>query len=214
MPTELDIERWPRRDAYRHFSRFAHPWFSVCTRVDVAPLMQRLAERGGGRLMLAYHHAALVMSNRIEPFRYRLRDGGVWIEDRVDCSTTVLRDDGSFGFARLVHRPSFDDYLADAAQAIEDARAGRVPFDAWNGRTDLIYCTTLPWIHFTSFSHARPADPTDAIPRLAFGRIEADGARRWMPVQLDVHHALMDGAHAGQWVQGFEQAMAEPAAWL
>lgn len=214
MPTELDIARWPRRDAYRHFSRFAHPWFSVCTRVDVAPLIERLAARGGGRLALAYHHAALAMANRVEPFRYRLRDGGVWIEDRVDCSTTVLRDDGSFGFARLVYRPSFDDYAADAAQAIADARAGRVPFDAWNGRTDLIYCTTLPWIHLTSFSHARPADPTDAIPRLAFGRIDADGPRRWLPVSIDVHHALMDGAHVGQWVQGFEQAMAAPDAWL
>ena len=50
------------------------------------------------------------------------------------------------------------------------------------------------------------------------GRIDAVGsgtsARQWMPLSVEVHHALMDGLHAGSFIQGFEAAMREPLAWL
>jgi chloramphenicol O-acetyltransferase type A len=35
-----------------------------------------------------------------------------------------------------------------------------------------------------------------------------------MPLSVEVHHALMDGLHVGQFVQGFEAALADPMAWL
>jgi chloramphenicol O-acetyltransferase type A len=31
---------------------------------------------------------------------------------------------------------------------------------------------------------------------------------------VEVHHALMDGLHAGRFIQGFEAAMREPLVWL
>ena len=77
-----------------------------------------------------------------------------------------------------------------------------------------MYFTALPWLHFTSFSHARRWGQEDAIPRFAFGRADADGARLWMPFSVEVHHALMDGVHVGRYVQDFEAALREPQAWL
>ena len=36
------------------------------------------------------------------------------------------------------------------------------------------------------------ASPAD-IPKLAFGQVKEEGGRQWMPLALEVHHALMDG---------------------
>ncbi|MEO7105075.1 MAG: CatA-like O-acetyltransferase, partial [Rhodoferax sp.] len=70
------------------------------------------------------------------------------------------------------------------------------------------------WVHFTSYSNARQWGPNDSVPKIAFGRIDADGARQWMPLSVEVHHALMDGLHIGRFFEGFEAALLAPEAWL
>lgn len=226
MPTYLDTKDWPRRDAFRHFLRLEQPFFSLCTRVDVAPLKAALAGRPQpGGLSLACHHLALRLANAQASFRLRLEGLGaaarVRVHGRVDGSTTVLRDDDSFGFAHLRWRPRFADFRALGAQAMQAVRDGppgfqepEPGFDPDDADAALIYFTTLPWVHFTSFSHARPLPAADSIPRIAFGRIDADGPRQWLPVALDVHHALMDGVHAGRYLQAMEAELAAPESWL
>ena len=78
----------------------------------------------------------------------------------------------------------------------------------------LVHFTTLPWVHFTSFEHARNWGREDSIPKVAFGRIDADGTRQWLPMAVEAHHALMDGLEVGRFVQGFEAAMRDPLPWL
>jgi len=239
MATYLDLRSGPRRDAFEHFGAFDQPFFSLCTRMDVAALQAELIQAqaqaqaqalslthhpGPGGFNLACHHIALRLANQHEPFRLRLEGSGpqarVRLHARVDASTTVLRADDSFGFAHLRYQPRFADFRAHAAaamQAVRDGPAGfhEPPPGPQGDDAALMYFTTLPWVHFTSFAHARPGPGVpDSIPRVAFGRIDSDGGRRWLPVALDVHHALMDGVHAGRWLQALEAAFAEPQDWL
>ena len=213
-PTFLDLERWPRRDAFEYFRGFDKPYFNVCTRLDVARLKQAVADRRVVSLSLAYHFIALRLANQIEAFRYRLDGGRVRVHPVVHGSTTVLRNDGSFGFADLDYDADFAAFAARAAAAMAATRAGRLPFEPKPDDSARIHFTTLPWLHFTSFSHARNWGREDSVPKLAFGRIDSDGAHAWMPLSVEVHHALMDGLHVGQFVQGFEAALQDPASWL
>jgi len=217
MADYLDLEGWPRRDAYEHFRAFDQPFFSLCVRVDAAPLRARLevlAEPGRRSLSLALHFIALRLANEHEPWRWRIEGERVRIHPQVDASTTVLREDDSFGIARLPHQPGHAAFCRQAAAAMAAARQRGSLFEDTVADTALIYFTTLPWLHFSSFSHARDRRRPDSIPRIAFGRIDPDGARAWLPVQIDVHHALMDGLHVGRWVQAFEAALAAPESWL
>ena len=210
-PIYLDLARWPRRDTFEFYRGFDKPYFNLCTRLDVAALKAAVRE-GGASLSLACHYIALRLANEIEPFRYRLEGGRVRVHPVVHGSTTVLRDDGSFAFADLRYEARFADFAASGAPVIAAARQGR--FDPHGDSTAVLHFTTLPWVHFTSFSHARNWGREDSVPKFAFGRIDADGERRWMPMSVEVHHALMDGLHVGRFVQAFEAALGEPRAWL
>jgi chloramphenicol O-acetyltransferase type A len=212
--TYLDLAAWPRRDAFDYFRSFDKPYFNVCTRLDVAGLKLAVAASGHGSLTLAYHHIALRLANQFEPMRYRLRGAQVLVHTVVHGSTTVLREDGGFGFAYLDHDADFATFAARGAAAVAAARAGQVPFEPRLDDTALIHFTTLPWVHFTSFSHARNWGREDSIPKLAFGRIDSDGERAWLPLSVEVHHALMDGLHVGQFVQAFDAALRNPGLWL
>jgi chloramphenicol O-acetyltransferase type A len=112
----------------------------------------------------------------------------------------------------------FAAFVASTNAAIDAARTMHAAFEPKPDDVARVYFTSLPWLHFSSFSHARrwarDAQRDDSIPRFAFGRAESDGARLWLPMSVEVHHALMDGVHVGRFVQEFEAMLAEPATWL
>lgn len=230
MPVALDLERWPRRAAFLHFRDFEQPFFSLALRLDVTALKAWVAPqpRPAG-FSLACHFLALRLANAQMPFKLRLQGRGeqarVLQYQRVDASTTVLRADESFGFAQLRWRPGFADFCRGGQAALQAVRDGPPGFHepqpepgdtlAATGEAATMFFTTLPWVHFSGFMHARPgAGRDDSTPRVVFGRAEPErdspGARWWMPVQLDVHHALMDGLHAGRWLQALQHDCAHP----
>lgn len=217
MATYLDTAAWSRRDAFGLFRGFDKPFFNVCVRLDVARLKQVL-ERAGrpAGLSLACYWLALRLANEQQPFRLRFEGERVRVHDVIDGSSTVLREDGeSFGFANFDYAADFASFAVAAGAAIRAARRDPSDFEPRPDDVARLHFTTLPWLHFTSFSHARlwrrDGRPEDAVPKLAFGRADADGPRLWMPMSVEVHHALMDGVHVGRFVQGFEALLQEPA---
>ncbi len=223
MATYLNTDTWARRDAFAYFRSFDKPYFSVCVRLDVAPLRAALATRSAaagqqpgkaGGLTLACYHLALCLANAQQPFRLRLEAGRVRMHEVVHGSTTVLRADESFGFAYLRHTSSYAQFAAAAAAQISAVRDGKAPFEPRVDEQALLHFTTLPWLHFSSFSHARNWGREDSVPKLAFGRIDTQGAHQWMPCSVEVHHALVDGLHVGRYVQALEAALQDPLRWL
>lgn len=213
-PHFLDLNTWPRRPAFDFFRAFDIPWFNICTRVDVARLKQAVQARGVGSIWLAYHFIAIRLANEIEPFRFRLDGERVRVHDVVHGSTTVLRGDESFGFATLAHQHDYASFVAQAAAALELARQPGAGFEPTKLETATVHMTTLPWMHFSSYSNVRQRGPHESIPKIAFGRIDAEGDRLWMPLSVEVHHALMDGLHVGRFIEGFEAALLSPQDWL
>ncbi|MFX8235068.1 hypothetical protein ABTL20_20725, partial [Acinetobacter baumannii] len=67
---------------------------------------------------LAYHHAALEAANGIDAMRQTLIDGGRGVREFgvIHASSTVLREDGSFGFVTLPREASLERF-AERGQA-------------------------------------------------------------------------------------------------
>lgn len=213
MAVFLNTDTWARREAFDHFRGFDKPYFDVCVRLDAAPL-KSAATACGASFTLASHFVALRLANLHEPFRYRLEGGRVRIHAAVNGSTTVLRDDESFGFATLQHTTDFAAFCAQGNAAMAAVRSRQRPFEPDIDEAALVHFTTLPWLHFTSLSHARNWRCEDSVPKIAFGRLQPDGDRLWLPFAVEVHHALMDGLHLGHYVQDVEAALQQPGPWL
>jgi chloramphenicol O-acetyltransferase type A len=183
-------------------------------RLDVAPLKAAVAARGVGSFNLACHFLALRLANLHEPLRYRLEGGRVRVHESVCGGATVLREDDSFSFAYLDHDTDYARFCHQGALALAASRSGQAPFDPRLDDDAMVHFTTLPWLHFSSFSHARNWGREDSVPKVSFGRADAEGPRLWLPFSVEVHHALMDGLHVGRYVQAMEAAVREPLAWL
>lgn len=213
MPEYLDLANWPRRELFEFFIGYTNPYFNVCAHVDVTKLVALVRERPGGRISLALHYFALRVANEIEPFRYRLKDRKVFVCEAVNGSTTVLLPNESFAYAYFDYQIDFEKFVSDAGSAVDDVRTGSAPLMP-TMRDDVIYFTTLPWISFTSFAHARNRGRGESIPRIVFGKFTRENQRLMMPVSVEVHHALMDGLHVGRFLIRLEEALSEPEVFI
>ena len=92
---------------------------------------------------------------------------------------------------------SFDSFHSKALNSIEEAKK-KESFHSIE-RPDVIYHSVIPWISFTSFSNARKKGQGDDIPRIVFGKYFEKEKELHLPVSVEVHHALMDGYHVGQY---------------
>ena len=205
----LDISTWKHREHYALFREFGQPWFSLCVDVDVTACWRRRQSEGRSFFLLTVF-AALHAVNETEAFRLRLRDDGVWKHDRLIMSTTVLREDETFGFALLEPVESYDEFERRGHAAIAAAKSGS---GLRREETDdaVVFHSTLPWIRFTSFSNALPLDG-ESIPRIVFGRRAADGQGRMiMPVAVEVHHALVHGLDVARFLDAFQARLHTPA---
>ncbi len=66
----------------------------------------------------------------------------------------------------------------------------------------------------TSFSHARNWRREDSVPKIAFGKFIRENDRTLLPISVEVHHALVDGLHVGQYLNRLEDAFTKPEAYL
>ena len=213
MAHYLDVESWARRDVFEFFRGFDKPYFNVCTRLDVTNLLAFLRSKSNVSVSLTYHYFALRMANEIEPFRYRLRDGRVLVHDVIHGGTTVLLPNETFTLTYFDYHENFGKFIDGAMRAVEETRSGA---GAFMPRQDdaRIHFTTIPWFSFTSFSHARNWGQEDSVPKIAFGKFMRENERDFLPISVEVHHALMDGLHVGRYLSSFEEALNKPEAYL
>ena len=210
MPRYLDLETWPRRDLFEFYRHFDKPYFNICTRLDVTNLLSALSTRKDVSVSLAYHYFALRTANEIEPFRYRLRDGKVVVHDVVHGGTTILLPDESFGLAYFFYDPDFATFYEAASRAVADALAKGGGLRLEETDDDRVHFTTIPWFSFTSFSHARNWKREESATKIAFGKFFKDDGQTWMPISVEVHHALMDGLHVGRFLEHMQAALLNP----
>jgi chloramphenicol O-acetyltransferase type A len=77
-------------------------------------------------------------------------------------------------------------------------------------RDDLLYITSVPWVSFTGMTHPVQMKPVDSIPRISWGKYFEENGRVKLPLSVQVHHALMDGVHVGQYFIKLQELLDNP----
>ncbi|HVF42652.1 MAG TPA: chloramphenicol acetyltransferase [Pyrinomonadaceae bacterium] len=213
MHRYIDTEKWSRRDLFRLFREYDNPSFNICADVDAARLLD-FARARRLSFFVTYHYLSTKAANEVEPFRYRLRGGRVLVHGRVDAGAVLLLADESFTFVYFDYTEDFGAFHERAVATVGRARSEPPGLDAREDRDDLIYHSVIPWVSFTSISHARDSRRQSGIPKIAFGKYREAGGRVLMPVSVEVHHALMDGLHVGRYFERLQGYFDDPAAAL
>ena len=202
MPTYLDLHTWNRRGQFDFFRQFTEPFTGFCTEVDVTAA-RALCRQTGRSFFAHYLHLSLRAANEITPFRYRIDGERVAVHPRVDASATIARPDGSFGFSHIEYADDFKHFAANVLAERTRIASDYNLFPPVLGDC-VIHYSSVPWVKFTSVSHARHFDFPDSSPKITFGKVFPRDGAYWMPMAVHAHHALLDGRDMGTYVESFQ----------
>ena len=192
----IDRAAWPREGHYRFFEPMSNPIFALTFPVDVTNLRSYVKQRG-----LSFYTALVFLVTKsledVEAFRLRDRGGTIVRHDRLVPSFTDLKPGSDLFY--IVTLEAGDD-LADfcrRAKARSAAQEAFITSGDWD-EDQLVYFTCLPWFPITALTNERDVDPSDTIPRVAWGHWEERDGRTMLSLSLELNHRLLDGCHVGQ----------------
>src|SRR6476620_7285889 len=145
MRSLLDIDIWPRKEHFEFFGKMEEPFWGATVTIDCTKAYEN-AKASGVSFFVYYLHKTLIAVNSVEPFRYRIDAGQVFVYERIDASATISRDDGSFGFSLIEYDPDLEVFAETALNEIERVRKTPGLFTRTFDHENLIHFSALPWV--------------------------------------------------------------------
>lgn len=204
---KIDLNNYPRKDHFDFFRKFDEPLWGLTFDLDCTSAYQ-FCKKESVSFYAFYLYRTLQAANQTKEFKHRIIDDDIYEVDSVSASATILRDDHTFGFSLIRFDEDFSTFTENIRKETE--RVQKQKGLEMKNDIDVIHISVIPWIRFTSLSHARSFHYKDSIPKISYGKCYENGDRLVMPVSLHVNHALVDGYHAGQFVQRLESLMNMP----
>ncbi|WP_395046258.1 CatA-like O-acetyltransferase [Flavobacterium sp.] len=205
MKQKLNLNTWNRKEHFLFFKQMEEPFFGITTTIDCTNAYDKSKELDIS-FFTFYLHKTLLAVNAIENFRYRIINDEIYIFDTIDASATIMREDKTFGFSLMEYSNNINDFAEITKTEIARIQntTGLITRDF---EENLIHFSALPWLNFTSFSHARSFTFPDSCPKISFGKMMIENGKKTMSMSVHVHHGLMDGYHVGQFVNLFQELM-------
>lgn len=201
MRTEIDINTWNRKEIFYHFLNFGMPFCGVTVNIDITNLYNE-AKREGESFFLYEMFLFLKAANNCEPMRMNIIDGHLYMNDKIGIAPTVGRTDGTVGFAYIPYSESREDFIKNANEIMEVVKGREgLCFDLQPKEVDCaLFFSTEPWFTFSNMKNPFPLNPNDSNPRVTTGRFFEQDGRLMLPVEIDVHHSLMDAFHIATYI--------------
>lgn len=204
----LNIENWHRKASYLFFKDYNDPFFNVTFNVDIS-LLKSYCTKENLTFNFAFLHQLICCTNVLPNFKLRIFNEEIYSFDTIDVGTAILKENTSFVFCYFPFMESLHDFISIAKQQIKKQSASLI-FGTEENRLDLIHTSILPWISFTGIKHARKGDEhTKGIPKFMIGKIFEQNGKLLIPLNIEVHHGLMDGYHVGEFVRLLEEKLAK-----
>jgi chloramphenicol O-acetyltransferase type A len=206
MKHKIDLATWNRNEHFEFFNSFEEPFFGLTTQLDCENAYHK-AKTLGVPFSTYYLHKTLVAVNENKPFRLRIENNEVVEFSKIHGSPTVLRDDKTFGFSQINFDPDLVFFAQNAALEVARVKQTTGLFTR-EFSPNVIHFSVLPWISFTSFSHARSFTLPDSCPKMSFGKMTINTAgKRSIPFSVHVHHGLVDGYDVGVFVNRLQELL-------
>ena len=195
-----------RKKHFDYFRSMNHPHYSITANVDISSFLQRINDENL-KFTPSMVYQLSAVAHQIPAFLQRIRGEEAVQHEFVHPSFSVsTKVSDVFSFCRVDYQGNFKDFYHRAINKIEQMQSNPV-FEDEEGRDDFLYLSAVPWVSFTSISHAMHYHPHDSIPRISWGKYFKDGDKTLMPLSLTAHHALVDGRNMGEYFNLFEEKL-------
>lgn len=202
MKQIIDLATWNRKEHFEFFSTFEEPFFGITTPIDMT-IAYKKAKAKQVPFFVYYLHKTIAAVNQVENFRYRIEGKEVVLYNEIDASSTIMREDKTFGFSFMKFHTDIHEFAKIVQTEIERIQLTPGLFTREFPK-NIIHFSAIPWINFTGLTHSRSYTLTDSCPKISWGKLMEENGKKTMSVAVMAHHGLVDGYHMGLFVEALQ----------
>ena len=206
----INVEKWNRAEVFHHYLA-QQTTFSLTKEIDITLLHVYLKKKEHS-FYVGFIYLMTAIANQEIHFRMSFNSQGqlgYW--DKLSSLYTIF-DKETLQFSTLAteYSPDFGTfkqrYLADLAAF---SNTGKL-FPQKSIPENVINLSMIPWTSFTGFNLNVNNGGNYLLPIVTAGKFIPRENKLFLPVSLQVHHAVCDGYHAAQFLNRFEEMAALP----
>lgn len=206
---KIDLANWPRNEHFEFYRSAQEPYWGICVELEVAKLYQQSKTKGFS-FSAALLFLATKAANNIENMRYRIMGDDVYNFETIHISNVFLRENKLFSFGFVEFTNNFEQHCQDYKNKTEQAlNAQQILLDEDSARPDTLHFSALPWLGFSSMSHARTFKADESCPKISIGKLQKKGESLSLPFSVHVHHGFVDGYHMGLYIEALQDLINE-----
>ncbi len=200
----IDRQTWARKEYFDHYISSVPCTYSMSVRVDITAVIE-----SGVKLYPAMLYAISTIVNRHREFRTALNETGEVgvFSNMMPCYTIFHKESETFSNIWTEYHPDFGRFLCAYRQDL--AQYGQVPGMEAKPNTppNTFPISMIPWTTFQGFHLNLQKGYAYLLPIFTMGKYEVEHGRYWLPLAVQVHHAVCDGFHVSRFINELQELL-------
>lgn len=214
-PIPVNLESWNRRELYEHYHKTVPCGYSMTANLSVGELLKNVKEKGI-KFYPAMLYLLMRVCNRHEEFRMVMNEEGnpaVW--PQVVPSFTVFHPEWeTFSCLWCPYEEDFSQFYQGYQRVMEEFGNRKEFVPQPDTPPNTVPVSMIPWVSYTGFHLHLPNSGNYFAPIFTVGRYQKQGEEWFLPLTIQVHHAVCDGFHTARLFEECQQLAKDSACWL
>ncbi len=198
--TIIDKNTWKRREYFEHYFSVNPCTYSMTTKLNIINIRKK-----GLKLYPTMLYLLTKVVNQYEQFRMAFRSNGeLVLYDRLHPNYTVFhKESETFSNLWTEYSDQYDEFCFNYEKDLQEF--GNV--EGFIGKTgepeNSFSVSMIPWISFDGFNlNIKGFDYL--LPIFTMGKYFEDHGKIWLPLAVQVHHAVCDGYHISRFINDLQ----------
>lgn len=202
--TFVNLSEWKRKEHFEAFQSFAQCTFSQTIQLDIT-LLLKTVKKGGHKFYPTFIYIISRLINEHSEFRMAMKDGELVIWDTIHPGYTIFHEQTeTFSSLWSYYHEEISDFLKVYSEDVANYR-DNLSYSPKGFIENMFFVSANPWVSFTSFNLNVANINNFFAPAFTIGKYYMQGGKVFMPLAIQVHHAICDGFHVGRLLNEIQQ---------
>ena len=201
---KVDIENWRRKEYFKHYLENLPCTYSMTVKLDITKL-----KNSKKKLYPALLHSVSTVVNQHEEFRTAIDEKGeVGIfSEMMPCYTVFHKDTETFSNIWTEYSSDYDEFLDRYERDMESYGEQEGMMAKPNPPANTFPVSMIPWLSFEGFNLNLQRGYRYLLPIFTFGKYYEENGKFYIPLSIQVHHAVCDGFHTCRFVNELQEVI-------
>ncbi|MBT9684259.1 type A chloramphenicol O-acetyltransferase [Pseudoflavonifractor sp. MCC625] len=198
----VDLDTWARKEHFEHYFHQVPCTYSMTTKLDITPLIEAKE-----RLYPAMLYRIAKAVNQYQEFRMDLGPDGTlgFYTEMHPCYTIFHQDSETFSNLWTEYTDDYEAFCRAYQQDLEQFGSCKDMMAKPDVPVNTFPVSMVPWESFEGFNLNLQNGYRYLPPIFTMGKYQRDERGVWLPLSIQVNHAVCDGFHVCRFIAALRE---------